>query len=64
MRVMSKGIIIHVFFQTDVSVPIYTSAVILFLIVSISAIFISFFGCCGAYKESKCMLATVRNMME
>jgi len=44
--------------ETDASVPIYNSAVILFLIVSVSAIFISFFGCCGAYKESKCMLAT------
>eukprot|EP00092_Neocalanus_flemingeri_P014801 GFUD01015975.1.p1 GENE.GFUD01015975.1~~GFUD01015975.1.p1 ORF type:complete len:274 (+),score=61.70 GFUD01015975.1:75-896(+) len=44
--------------ETDASVPIYNSAVILFLIVAISAIFISFFGCCGAYKESRCMLAT------
>jgi len=40
------------------SIPIYTSAVILFLIVAISSVIISFFGCCGAYKESKCMLTT------
>jgi len=38
------------------SIPIYSSAVILFIIVAVSAIIISFFGCCGAYKESKCML--------
>eukprot|EP00090_Calanus_glacialis_P006342 TRINITY_DN14954_c0_g1_i3.p1 TRINITY_DN14954_c0_g1~~TRINITY_DN14954_c0_g1_i3.p1 ORF type:complete len:274 (-),score=57.68 TRINITY_DN14954_c0_g1_i3:40-861(-) len=44
--------------ETNASVPIYNSAVILILIVSISSIFISFFGCCGAYKESKCMLGT------
>ena len=47
--------------QTSASVPIYNSAVILILVVSVSAIFISFFGCCGAYKESRCMLGTVRN---
>jgi len=40
------------------SIPIYTSAVILFLVVAISSIIISSFGCCGAYKESKCMLTT------
>ena len=48
--------------QTSASVPIYNSAVILILIVSVSAIFISFFGCCGAYKESRCMLGTVRQI--
>jgi len=44
--------------QTNASVPIYTSAAVLFLIVSISSIVISFLGCCGAYKENKCMLVT------
>jgi len=44
--------------QTNASVPIYNSAVILILIVSVSAVFISFLGCCGAYRESRCMLGT------
>jgi len=44
--------------QTSVTVPIYNSAVILILFVASSSIFISFFGCCGAYKESRCMLGT------
>jgi len=44
--------------QTNASAPIYNSAVILILIVGSCAIFISFFGCCGAYRESRCMLGT------
>jgi len=44
--------------QTNASVPIYNSAVILILFVSVSAIIISFLGCCGAYRESRCMLGT------
>ena len=48
--------------QTSASVPIYNSAVILILVVSVSAIFISFFGFCGAYKESRCILGTVRKL--
>jgi len=42
--------------QADVSVSIYESAVILFLIVACVAILVSCLGCCGAYKEIKWML--------
>jgi len=44
--------------QTDATVHIYESTAVLILIVTIGSIFITFFGCCGAYKESKCMLGT------
>lgn len=43
----------------QVSVPIYESAVILFLIVACVAILVSCLGCCGAYKEIKWMLTVV-----
>jgi len=42
--------------QGNVSVPIYESAVVLFLIVACVAILVSCLGCCGAYKEIKWML--------
>ena len=45
--------------QTDTTVHIYNSTAVLILIVSIGSIIISFFGCCGAYKESRCMVGTV-----
>lgn len=40
------------------NVEIYTSAVYILLVVSALVVFISFFGCCGAFKENKCMLGT------
>jgi len=46
---------------TDVDgfdVEIYTSAAYILLVVSFLVVIISFFGCCGAIKESKCMLGT------
>jgi len=43
---------------TDVAVGISTTAAILLLVVSVAVIIVTFFGCCGAYKESKCMLGT------
>ena len=45
--------------QTDTTVHIYNSTAVLILIVAIGSIIISFFGCCGAYKESRCMVGTV-----
>jgi len=39
-------------------VEIYTSAVYILLVVSALVVLISFFGCCGAIKENKCMLGT------
>jgi len=44
--------------QTDATVHIYESTAVLILIVTIGSIIISFFGCCGAFKESKCMVGT------
>ena len=46
--------------SNQVSVSIYESAVILFLIVACVAILVSCLGCCGAYKEIKWMLTVVR----
>ena len=46
--------------RLQVSVSIYESAVILFLIVACVAILVSCLGCCGAYKEIKWMLTVVR----
>jgi len=40
------------------NVEIYTSAAYILLVVSALVVIISFFGCCGAFKESKCMLGT------
>jgi len=40
------------------NVEIYTSAAYILLVVSALVVIISFFGCCGAIKESKCMLGT------
>ena len=45
--------------QTDTTVHIYNSTAVLILIVAIGSIIISFFGCCGAYKESRCMVGMV-----
>lgn len=50
--------LVQILEQNNVSVPIYSSAVIIFIVVASAAILISFLGCCGAYKESRCMLAT------
>ncbi len=43
---------------TDVSVTIFTSAPIILIVVSVFVIIITFFGCCGAIKENRCMLGT------
>jgi len=42
----------------EFNVEIYTSAAYILLVVSALVVIISFFGCCGAIKESKCMLGT------
>lgn len=39
---------------------IYQSATIVLLVISVLVIVITFFGCCGAAQESRCLLATVR----
>jgi len=39
-------------------ITLYTSAAYILLVVAALVVIISFFGCCGAIKESKCMLGT------
>ena len=45
--------------QTDSTVHIYSTTAALLLIAAIGSILVTFFGCCGAYRESRCMLGTV-----
>jgi len=42
----------------DVTISIYSSATYILIAVAVIVILISFFGCCGAVKESKCLLGT------
>merc|ERR1711970_1145606 len=44
--------------EDDFNIHIYTSAAYILLVVSALVVLVSFFGCCGAIKESKCMLGT------
>lgn len=39
-------------------ISLYTSAGYIMVVISALVVLISFFGCCGAWKESKCMLGT------
>lgn len=43
---------------SDVNIPVFTSAAIILIVVSVFIVILTFFGCCGAIKESKCMLGT------
>jgi len=40
------------------SIDLYASASYILIVISALIVIISFFGCCGAYKENKCMLGT------
>lgn len=42
----------------DISIQVYTSGAIILIAVSVFVVILTFFGCCGAIKESKCMLGT------
>jgi len=53
---VNKSSFLDLLNEADVSIPIYNSAVIIFLIVASVAVIISCLGCCGAYKEIKWML--------
>lgn len=55
---VDKSSFVDLLEQTDHTVHIYESTAILILIVAIGSILISFFGCCGAFKESRCMIGT------
>jgi hypothetical protein len=37
---------------------IYSTATYIFITISAAVVVIAFFGCCGAWKENKCMLGT------
>jgi len=39
-------------------ISLYTSAGYIMVVISAFVVLVSFFGCCGAWKESKCMLGT------
>ena len=36
----------------------FVTAAYLFIVIALFAMILAFFGCCGAWKESKCMLST------
>jgi len=40
------------------NISFYSSATYIMIVIAALAIFIAFFGCCGAMKESKCLLGT------
>merc|ERR1712001_19321 len=42
----------------DINLNIFTSAAIILIAVAVFVVIVAFFGCCGAIKESKCMLGT------
>ena len=42
----------------DLTLSVFTSAAIILIVVSVFVVIVAFFGCCGAIKESKCMLGT------
>ena len=44
--------------QTDVTLTVFTSAAYILIAVSVLVVIVSFFGCCGAIKENRCMLGT------
>ena len=56
---VSRNSFLDLLDDANVNVPIYESAVVLFLIVASVTILVSCLGCCGAYKESKGMLVVV-----
>lgn len=53
---VDKSSFVDLLEQTDHTIHIYNSTAILILIVAVGSILISFFGCCGAFKESRCMI--------
>ena len=42
----------------DINITAFTSAAYIFIVVAVFVVILTFFGCCGAIKESKCMLGT------
>lgn len=48
---------------SDLEVSIYTTAVYIFLALSAFLVLVSFCGCCGAWKENRCMLGIYFTMV-
>ena len=44
--------------DSNLSLSVFTTAAIILIVVSVFVVIVAFFGCCGAIKESKCMLGT------
>merc|ERR1712215_188366 len=44
--------------DVNINVELYSSAAYILMVVAFLVVLIAFFGCCGAFKESKCMLGT------
>lgn len=44
--------------ESNLTLNVFTSAAIILIVVSVFVVIVTFFGCCGAIKESKCMLGT------
>lgn len=44
--------------EGDINITAFTSAAYIFIVVAVFVVILTFFGCCGAIKESKCMLGT------
>lgn len=42
----------------SIDITAFTSAAYIFIVVAVFVVILTFFGCCGAIKESKCMLGT------
>jgi CD63 antigen len=62
LAVLICGIIIHMsmdyVIKANIEVPISAPAIVLIVIGAVIFI-IAFFGCCGAIRESHCMIVTV-----
>merc|ERR1711963_1024197 len=43
---------------TDPKINSFVTAAYLFIVIAVFAMILAFFGCCGAWKDSKCMLST------
>ena len=44
--------------ETAPKIDSFITAAYLFIIIAVFAMILAFFGCCGAWKESRCMLST------
>ncbi|XP_056096097.1 CD63 antigen [Rhinichthys klamathensis goyatoka] len=50
------GTLVHVSFLNTAIIKEYSGSPLVLIIVGVIIFFIAFFGCCGAWKESQCMI--------